>query len=206
MELDDWKLKNDGSLIWDKNTKGTPIDRIVAEDGSYVRVPNGVLLKDDQYGGANYGLSGSMKLSIDNKENAYEIFEFLADKSSVEFSLLGVSHTTETDVINNYELYSSMSPNSDTYGSSQSILLAKEGRLRKHIHNHPNGKLEPSNAINSSGDGDDYTFSKEIRTIINKGKFPSCDFYIYGSDRGGVYRQYGDKQLSGNRINLVLMR
>lgn len=38
MELDDWKLKNDGSLIWDKNTKGTPIDRIVAEDGSYVRV------------------------------------------------------------------------------------------------------------------------------------------------------------------------
>lgn len=36
-------------------------------------------------------LSGSMKLSIDNKENAYEIFEFLADKSSVEFSLLGVS-------------------------------------------------------------------------------------------------------------------
>ncbi len=205
-ETDDWKLKNDGSLIWDKNTKGTPIDRIVAEDGSYVRVPNGVLLKDDQYGGANYGLSGSMKLSIDNKENAYEIFEFLADKSSVEFSLLGVSQTTETDVINNYELYSSMSPNSDTYGSSQSILLAKEGRLRKHIHNHPNGKLEPSNAINSSGDGDDYTFSKEIRTIINKGKFPSCDFYIYGSDRGGVYRQYGDKQLSGNRINSIIQK
>ena len=83
--MDIWKVNGDGELIWQE---ASDIDKIVANDGSYVEVMEGVLTRGESI----HKSQSSLFLDFDNNiDNATEVFEFMADHCNVEFSLIGIS-------------------------------------------------------------------------------------------------------------------
>ena len=202
--MDDWKLGENGELTWDESTKGQSEDRIVAKNGQYVVVANGVLAKDDESGGANYGPDAS-KLTLNfhgNRENSEEVFEFLADHSGVEYTLLGSSSSMNEENASNFEIYGSFNPKGDSRGDDRANQLLAEGVLREHTHNHPDSDLSPSNPTNcKDGERNDFKSLRGTRAYEKKHdiKYP-CTFKIYGKKQG-MYRTYdGDKKLD-SRVN-----
>ncbi len=200
--MDDWKLGENGELTWDKSTKGQSEDRIVAKNGQYVVVANGVLAKDDENGGANYGPDAS-KLTLNfhgNRENSEEVFEFLADHSGVEYTLLGSSSSMNDENASNFEIYGSFNPKGDSHGDDRANQLMMAGLLREHTHNHPDSDLAPSNPSNSKNARNDYKSRKAVEYWEQRlgVKYP-CTFKIYGKKQG-MYRTY-DGDMSYSRVN-----
>ncbi len=202
--MDDWKLGENGELTWDKSTKGKNEDRIVAKNGQYVVVANGVLAKDDKNGGANYG-PGASELTLnfhDNRDNSEEVFEFLADHSNVEYTLLGSSSSMNEENASNFEIYGSFNPKGDSHGDDRANQLLAEGVLREHTHNHPSNDLAPSNPTNcKDGERNDFKSLRGTRAYEKKHdiKYP-CTFKIYCNINRGTYRRY-DGDISYSRIN-----
>ncbi len=201
--MDDWKLGENGELTWDKSTKGQTEDRIVAKNGQYVVVANGVLNKDDENGGANYGPDASM-LTLNfhgNRDNSEAVFEFLADHSNVEYTLLGSSSSMSEKNASNFEIYGAFNPKGDSHGDDRANQLLSTGVLREHTHNHPSKNLAPSTPANSTSERNDYKSLRGARDCEKKlgVKYP-CIFKIYCSNYRGKYRTYnGD--MSDSRVN-----
>jgi hypothetical protein len=190
--MDIWKVNGDGELIWQE---ASDIDKIVANDGSYVEVMEGVLTRGESI----YKSQSSLFLDFDNNiDNATEVFEFMADHCNVEFSLIGISKNKESEDASMFYLSTSFKATGDLEGSIYSFNQSKIGRMRLHIHNHPSGNLNPSTPLTNSGlayafapirDGDDAGFAKCIRNGS-----PNCRFFIYAQNakgyKGDYYKQY----------------
>ena len=138
---DVWELSDDGSMIW-KNRSNA--DTIRASDGSFVEVAEGVLfraIKDGERGrdytltGEHYGLSFNT-----DENNAYEVFEFFADHSEIEYSLFEVNDGSNST----FMLTTSFQEKGDSWGSQQAQMYLNNNQLITHVHNHPNGSLQPS--------------------------------------------------------------
>ena len=190
--MDIWKVNGDGELIWQE---ASDIDKIVANDGSYVEVMEGVLTRGESI----HKSQSSLFLDFDNNiDNATEVFEFMADHCNVEFSLIGISKNKESEDASMFYLSTSFKATGDLEGSIYSFNQSKIGRMRLHIHNHPSGNLNPSTPLTNSGlayefapirDGDDAGFAKCIRNGS-----PNCRFFIYAQNakgyKGDYYKQY----------------
>lgn len=209
--MDDWKLSKNGELSWDESTKGQEIDRIVAENGNYVIVNSGVLQKDAEHGGANYGPGSEMKLDFGNdRNNAEEVFEFLADHTitenpgsepyGVEYTLIGSSNSKDDADASRFEICTSFERNGDRQGNTRSNELLRKGLLREHTHNHPSRNISPSIPITASGSGNDYKTLNAARYWEEKlGVSYPCIFKVYCDFGQGKYREYGGK-MSSSRV------
>ncbi len=163
--------------------------------GRSVKVKDGVLNRKE---GHSYTKAGDyLQLNFgDDLKNATEVFEFLADNSDVEFSLLGLvsagnEHQTEAD---GYLITSSFNEEGDSWGSFIACTQSEENRMRSHTHSHPNGYLGPSSLFNNGillvpyagiQIGDDQGFASYV-----KKSSPMCTFNIYVGSQGGQYRPY----------------
>ena len=189
---DIWELNKNGELIWKESSDK---DIIKTRNGRSVTVAEGVLKREK---GQSYTKAdGHLQLNFgNNSNNATEVFEFLADNSDVEFSLLGLvsaenEHQTEAD---GYLITSSFNEEGDSWGSFIACTQSEENRMRSHTHSHPNGYLGPSSSFNNGillvpyagiQIGDDQGFA----SYVKKGS-PMCTFNIYVSSKGGQYRPY----------------
>ena len=202
--MDIWKLDNEGQLIWQNKSE---TDRIIANDGSYVDVNDGVLTK----GVSHTKKDGHFLFSFkDNSDNARTVFEFMADNSDVEFSLIGLTDNPSSENANRYYLTTTFDKNGDLYGSIFSCMASEKNSMRSHTHNHPgkgsNVGLNPSSAVNNgilltnyagAQRGDDVSFSRYI-----KNGSPSCTFEIYRNNNGGEYRSYASPDDRYRRSNI----
>ena len=138
---DVWELNKSGELIW---KEASETDIIKASDGSFVEVAEGVLFRSqDGKHGRNYTKTDNhYGISFNtNENNAFEVFEFLADHSEVEFSLFEVR---EKDNSSSFMLTTSFQETGDSWGSQQAQVYLNNGQLSTHIHSHPSGSLQQS--------------------------------------------------------------
>ena len=194
---DVWELNKSGELIWKQQSE---TDVVRASDGRSVELTAGVLNRGHSYTKED----GFFTLYLDKNNGGDEgklLFEFMADNSDVEFSLIGVddvnkdgSHTTLSI------LTTSFSETGDDYGSAVTHVL--KGKVVSHTHNHPSGYTVPSSPLtNPEFHGlNDRVFSNSVKRENNG----NCRFFVYGEQsRGGVYREYnGDNEGVRTKSNL----
>ena len=180
---DVWEVNQYGELIWKQDSE---TDVVKAADGSSVELSTGVLQRGHSYRKED----GYLRLYLDKNDGGHEgqkLFEFLADHSTIEFSLLGVDLLQEDE--SRYTcsiLTTSFSSEGDDYGSELSHQFIES--LITHTHNHPKGYIAPSSPLtNPDYQGlNDRDFSNAI-----KQNNPGCRFFIYGEyQKGGEYREY----------------
>ena len=181
--MDIWKVNDDGELILQK---GSTTDMIVADDGTYVRVMDGVLTR----GVSVYKSQDYLFLDFGNNiGNATEVFEFMSDHCNVEFSLIGIAQNKETEEASQYYLSTSFNAVGDGAGCEYSLDQSRRGIMRLHIHNHPTGNPNPSTPLTNGGlaypfapirPGDDAAFADYI-----KNDSPNCRFLIYAHNAKG---------------------
>ena len=197
--MDVWELNKSGELIWKESSN---IDIIKTKNGRSVTVTEGVLKRGERH---SYTIADEHLQLIfgDNAKNAAEVFEFLADNSEVEFSLIGlVSDGKENQTeANAYLITSSFEKDGDSWGSFIACNQSEKNRMRSHTHSHPNGYMAPSSSFNNGimlvpyagiQRGNDQSFSG----YVQKGS-PSCTFNIYVSSKGGIYRPYATQNNGG---------
>ena len=143
--MDIWDLNSNGELIWREASEN---DRIYARNGTYIDMDEGLLTRGQSYTKDNkYFL---LHLGTDGG-NADKIFEFFTDNTKVEFSLIGYANSFDEEESQNFSLSCSFDPDGDTYGSRYSEKLSKDGLLRDHTHNHPDGDIWPSGIPSQEG-------------------------------------------------------
>ncbi len=182
---DIWQVDGYGQLIW---KEASDVDRIIASNCSDVDVAEGILKR-----GASYTVDdGHFFLNFgDNSDNATEVFEFLADNASVEFSLIGIAKDPLNDNPDRFYLSTSFQLDGDSFGSDYACRASSKNHMRSHTHNHPgdNAPIIPSSILNNGSilvpfanisRGDDLG----LANYIKEGS-PSCSFNIYHSSKGG---------------------
>ena len=188
---DVWNLTDDGKLVWVKKANYEKIQK-----GS-----RSIYNKDNPIFGVNNSKGtiinlGEKEMDFGTRQSQAEMyFEFFADNLGYEFSLMGYKDGKETK----FEVWSSLDRDGDTRGSERACKLAADGKLTKHVHNHPNDIWEPSSKENHKGIGNDTDFRKLV-----VGGSPECDFYIYTKTHGCVYSRYqenGAWPLERSRFN-----
>ena len=194
---DVWELNEGGELIW-KERSAT--DKIISSNGSFVNVKSGVLRRGtDNEPGLSYTKEelGHFRLNFgDDSKNATEVFEFLADNSNVEFSLLGLAKDPSDENANLFMITTSFGEGGDINGSIFAMLASLDNKMRSHSHNHPgdNALIVPSSILNNgilltTFAGLDRGDDQGVAGFIQQGS-PSCTFNIYHSSKGGEYRPY----------------
>ena len=194
---DVWELNDGGELIW-KERSAT--DKIISSNGSFVNVKSGVLRRGtDNEPGLSYTKEelGHFRLNFgDDSKNATEVFEFLADNSNVEFSLLGLAKDPSDENANLFMITTSFGEGGDINGSIFAMLASLDNKMRSHSHNHPgdNALIVPSSILNNgilltTFAGLDRGDDQGVAGFIQQGS-PSCTFNIYHSSKGGEYRPY----------------
>ena len=177
-------------MTWEKSSSHD----VIKYNGKKIILQN----SNNVFGTGSEGYSFSLKdnqyYTFSDVMDAQKTFEFFADNLNYEFSALGYEENGK----NKYDLSTSLSDVGDANGSTRAVELGD--KLRKHFHNHPNGIVEPSDPTNCKGNGDDKTFSDNIRQ-----KSESCKFYIYSRDKGGAYKNYsfedGKMKLTNERLS-----
>ena len=137
---DVWELSKDGSLVWKEQSE---LDIIKASDGSSVIVTKGVLSRgsNGERGCDHRREDGPYMLSFNTEmENAFEVFEFLADHSNIEYSLFEVNELDGS----NFYLTTSFQEDKDDWGCEQATICLNQNSLISHYHNHPSGSLQQS--------------------------------------------------------------
>jgi hypothetical protein len=138
--MDVWEISKNGSLRWMYESEK---DTIKAPDGSFVEVSEGVLFRgSDGRRGRDYSQEyGHYGLSFNsNKENAFEVFEFLADHSEIEYSLFEV----DNGLYSTFMLTTSFQEKGDSWGCKRAQDYLNNNQLVTHVHSHPSGSLQPS--------------------------------------------------------------
>ena len=138
--MDVWEISKNGSLRWMYESEK---DTIKAPDGSFVEVSDGVLFRgSDGRRGRDYSQEyGHYGLSFNsNKENAFEVFEFLADHSEIEYSLFEV----DNGLYSTFMLTTSFQEKGDSWGCKRAQDYLNNNQLITHVHSHPSGSLQPS--------------------------------------------------------------
>ena len=138
--MDVWEISKNGSLRWMYESEK---DTIKAPDGSFVEVSEGVLFRgSDGRRGRDYSQEyGHYGLSFNsNKENAFEVFDFLADHSEIEYSLFEV----DNGLYSTFMLTTSFQEKGDSWGCKRAQDYLNNNQLVTHVHSHPSGSLQPS--------------------------------------------------------------
>ena len=184
---DVWEINKQGELIW-KKTSNT--DVIVSQEGDFVEVFDGILERSTNgISGRSYSKNnGFLELKFDgNENNSSEVFEFLADHSSVEFSLMKFQSSSENEGA--YYITSSFSEEGDDHGDKRANNQIT--KLLSHTHNHPTGNAQQSN--------------KDIRSFINA---DNVDAYVYvpkgkniGFRNGGYHRIHSSERTKHDNPN-----
>ena len=181
---DVWEINESGELVWKEESE---TDVIRAMDGTSVELSSGVL----EHGKSYTKEDGFMGLVLDYNtggDEGQKLFEFMADHSNIEFSLIGVDGTDRNGThFTCSMLTTSYSSQGDDYGST--VTHEMGNAVISHTHNHPNGYTAPSSSItNTEFAGlNDRDFFKKI-----KKNNQNCRFFIYGDyQRGGRYRECG---------------
>ncbi len=206
--LDDdtgWCLDPFGQIIWNG---GKLINRITAQSGAYIDISTGLLDPGQYYNRINKKNGYSLFLSGYDCIKADELFEFFADNTRVEFSLIGTAKTAKDKKTDQFYITCSFDQEGDTYGSHIANSFSLVGTLRNHTHNHPTGDMRPSGLPEAErmalclpwkpeDKGDDVGFAHQMESNMNKDEHvASFSAFIYvpaGSNVGflkGGYNCY----------------
>lgn len=142
-------------------------------------------------------------------QSAESLFQFLADNSDAEYSLIGYANTKTDLMSDNYLLTSSFDENGDIIGSEQAYAYAIDGLLRDHTHNHPNGDMQTSGVYDPKipwtfkDKGNDANFVSTMKKLLSKSA-PSAIFnaYIYVGKRNVAFPNGGYKCYSSTKPHL----
>ncbi len=197
---DDYVVNRKGKIEWNKKTD-SETDRLVSvknigdeysynkEGGlknNWMSIDKGILSEkasmkktiEDENG--NVTKYEGWYIPFNDKEDlANRTFQFLANNTDVEFTLLS---STDKNSKVNAALYTSHSEDEEIFGPRDAVSLSNAAWIKQIVgmHNHPHTSLEPGfNGRRSDADND---FFKLIRS-----KKPNSIFYIY--EKGELHKQ-----------------
>jgi RHS repeat-associated protein len=205
---DEWELDNQGNVINRIENKDHDSFHIVEKDkdGNYQRVANS---EEYKYGTVESQRSelttyqhrnddGTRETRVTNAdiykirgdENASEIFEFVANNTSVEWSQTMTGQTGKKGL--NFLTTGHIEYTEPGFGALLKGQLQHHYTIRKHIHNHPRGTARPSGFDNQPGD---VSMAKNIEEwysfkYSNRNDKPKFELYIP--------KKYGEKRISYN--------
>ena len=188
---DVWELNKSGELIWKSSSEQ---DEIRTNSGNSITVKNGILTKGKNYTKTDNGGDGYLYLDFGKDvQSAESLFQFFADNSNVEYSLIGYANSKTDLTSDNFILTSSFDERGDIMGSEQAYAYALDGLLRDHTHNHPSGNMQRSGVYDPrvpwtfKEKGNDAGFVSTMKSLLSK-KTPSATFnaYIYAGRNRNV--------------------
>ena len=181
---DVWELNKSEELIWKSSSEQ---DEIRTSSGNSITVKNGILTKEKNYTKTENEGEGYLYMDLKKDvQSAESLFQFFADNSNVEYSLIGYANSKTDLTSDNFILTSSFDERGDIMGSEQAYAYALDGLLRDHTHNHPSGSMQRSGVYDPrvpwtfKEKGNDAGFVYTMNSLLSK-KAPSATFnaYIY---------------------------